>query len=195
MKFEIKGISGVMTGINNAVPVLIDSAGQLGTINSSRRYKEDIDNMARASDNLLSLRPVIFRYKKAIEDGDIPIQYGLIAEEVAKVFPALVVYNEHGEPETVKYHLLATLLLNELQKLRSEIQTLQQVIVDQATQVIVDQAAHLVSLVEQNRAHESEQERLVALEAKVAKLTALTALLTQSVTPVSEVQLASNYFL
>ncbi len=181
MKFEIKGISGVMTGINNAVPVLIDSAGQLGTINSSRRYKEDIDNMARASDNLLSLRPVIFRYKKAIEDGDIPIQYGLIAEEVAEVFPALVVYNEHGEPETVKYHLLATLLLNELQKQRSEIQTLQQ--------VTVDQAAHLVvSLVEQNRAHESEQERLVALEAKVAELT-------QSVTPVSEVQLASNYFL
>ncbi len=180
MKFEIKGISGVMTAINNAVPVLIDSAGQLGTINSSRRYKEDIDNMARASDNLLSLRPVIFRYKKAIEDGDIPIQYGLIAEEVAEVFPALVVYNEHGEPETVKYHLLATLLLNELQKQRSEIQTLQQ--------VTVDQAAHLVSLVEQNRAHESEQERLVALEAKVAELT-------QSVTPVSEVQPASNYFL
>ncbi len=180
MKFEIKGISGVMTAINNAVPVLIDSAGQLGTINSSRRYKEDIDNMARASDNLLSLRPVIFRYKKAIEDDDRPIQYGLLAEEVAEVFPSLVVYNEHGEPETVKYHLLATLLLNELQKLRSEIQTLQH--------VIVDQAAHLVSLVEQNRAHESEQERLVALEAKVAELT-------QSVTPVGEVQLASNNFL
>ncbi len=192
MKFEIKSISGVMTGINNAVPVLIDSAGQLGTINSSRRHKEDIDNMARASDNLLSLRPVIFRYKKAFEDGDVPIQYGLIAEEVAEVFPALVVYNEDGEPETIKYHLLATLLLNELQKQRSEFQTLQQVIVDQAAQVIVDQAAHLVSLVEQNRAHESEQERLVALEAKVAELTALTALLTQSVTPVNAVQLASN---
>ena len=178
MKFEIKGISGVMTAINNAVPVLIDSAGQLGTINSSRRYKEDIDNMARASDNLLSLRPVIFRYKKAIEDGDIPIQYGLIAEEVAEVFPALVVYNEHGEPETVKYHLLATLLLNELQKQRSEIQTLQH--------MTVDQAAHLVvSLVEQNRTHESEQERLVALEAKVAKLTAsLSALL-----PKADIQL------
>ena len=192
MNFEIKGISGVLTGINNAVPVLIDSAGQLGTINSSRRYKEDIDNMARASDNLLSLRPVIFRYKKAFEDGDRPIQYGLIAEEVAEVFPPLVVYNEDAEPETVKYHLLATLLLNELQNQRSEFQTLQQVIVDQAAQMIVDQAAYLVSLVEQNLAHESEQERLVALEAKVAELTALTAELTQSVTPVSEVQLASN---
>jgi hypothetical protein len=192
MNFEIKGISGVVTGINNDVPVLIDSAGQLGTINSSGRYEEDIDDMARASDNLLSLRPVTFRYKKAFEDGDRPIQYGLIAEEVAEVFPPLVVYNEDGEPETVKYHLLATLLLNELQKQRSKFQTLQQVIVDQAAQVIVDQAAHLVSLVEQNRAHESAQERLVALEAKVADLTALTALLTQSVTPVSEVQLASN---
>ncbi len=192
MNFEIKGISGVLTGINNAVPVLIDSAGQLGTINSSRRYKEDIDDMAQASDNLLSLRPVTFRYKKAFEDGDRPIQYGLIAEEVAEVFPPLVVYNEDAEPETVKYHLLATLLLNELQNQRSEFQTLQQVIVDQAAQMIVDQAAYLVSLVEQNRAHESAQEGLVALEAKVAELTALTALLTQSVTPVSEVQLASN---
>ena len=94
MKFEIKGISGVMTAINNAVPVLIDSAGQLGTINSSRRYKEDIDNMARASDNLLSLRPVIFRYKKAIEDGDIPIQYGLIAEEVAELTQSVTPVSE-----------------------------------------------------------------------------------------------------
>ncbi len=165
MKFEIKGISGVMTGIDNAVPVLINSAGQLGTIDSSQRYKEDIDDMGRASDIFLSLRPVTFRYKKAFEDG---------------------------EPETVKYHLLVTLLLNELQKQRSEFQTLQQVIVDQAAQVIVDQAAHLVSLSEQNRAHESEQERLIALEAKVAELTVLTALLTQSVTPISEIQLASN---
>ena len=141
MNFEIMGISGVMTGINNAAPVLIDNADQLGTIILSGRYKEDSDD---------------------------------------------------AEPETVKYHLLATLLLNELQKQRSEFQTLQQVIVDQAAQVIVDQAAHLVSLVEQNRAHESAQERLVALEAKVAELTALTASPTQSVTPVSEVQLALN---
>ena len=110
------GISGVMTGINDAVPVLIDSAGQLGTTNSSRRYKEDIEDMAGASDDLLSLRPVTFRYKNAFEDGDKPIQYGLIAEEVAEVFPDLVVHNEDSEAETVKYHLLATLLLNELQK-------------------------------------------------------------------------------
>ncbi len=65
-------------------------------------------------------------------------------------------------------------------------------IVDQAAQGIVDQAADLVSLVERNRAYESEQERLIALEAKVAELTALTELPTQPVTPVSEVQLASN---
>ncbi len=94
MKFEIKGISGVMTAINNAVPVLIDSAGQLGTINASRRYKEDIDDMARATDNLLRLRPVIFRNKKAIEDGDIPIQYGLIAEEVAELTQSVTPVSE-----------------------------------------------------------------------------------------------------
>jgi len=166
-------IAGI-TGVTDGVSVLIDSAGQLGTVSSSRRYKEDIEEMAGASDGLLSLRPVTFRYKKAFVDDDKPIQYGLIAEEVAEIFPDLVVYNEDGEPETVKYHLLATLLLNEFQKLE---------------QVTADQEAQLVSLVEQNRAYKSERERLVALEAKVAEL---TALLVQSVTPVSEVQLASN---
>ena len=122
----------------------------------------------------MRLRPVTFRYKKSIEDGDKPTQYGLIAEEVAEVFPDLVVYNKDGEPETVKYHLLATLLLNELQKQK---------------QVTADHEAKLLSLVEKNRADESGQERLAALEAKVAEL---TALLENSVTPVSEVQLAMN---
>ena len=112
------------TGIDDAVPVLVDSAGQLGTVSSSRRYKQDIEDMAGASESLLSLRPVTFRYKKTFKDGDKPIQYGLIAEEVAEVFPDLVVYTEDGEPETVKYHLLATLLLNELQKQGEELQVL-----------------------------------------------------------------------
>ena len=72
--------------------------------------------MAAASDRLLSLRPVTFRYKQAFVNGEKPIQFGLIAEEVAEVFPELVVYNEDGTAESVKYRLLSTLLLNELQK-------------------------------------------------------------------------------
>ena len=72
--------------------------------------------MGAASDRLLSLRPVTFRYKEAFADGEQPMQYGLIAEEVAEVFPELVVYADDGSPETVKYRLLSALLLNELQK-------------------------------------------------------------------------------
>ena len=83
---------------------------------SSERYKDDIHDMAEASTNLMRLRPVTFRYKEAYDAGDGELRYGLIAEEVAEVFPDLVGYNEDGEPETIKYHLLATLMLSELQK-------------------------------------------------------------------------------
>jgi len=73
--------------------------------------------MSDGSEALHQLRPVTFRYKQAYEDGQKPIQYGLIAEEVAEVFPELAVYNEDGQPETVKYQLLSSLLLNEFLKL------------------------------------------------------------------------------
>jgi len=117
-KTHIAGIRGVTTGKANAVPVMIDSNGQLGTISSSRRVKDDIQPMGSVSERLLDLRPVTFRYKQHYEDGSSPVQFGLVAEEVAQVFPELVVYGEGGEPETVSYHLLSTLLLNELQNER-----------------------------------------------------------------------------
>jgi len=67
------GVSGVNVG--SAVPVMIDSAtGQLGTISSSRRFKEDIHDMGDASEGLMRLRPVTFRYKKPFDDGSKPIQ-------------------------------------------------------------------------------------------------------------------------
>ena len=70
----------------------------------------------RASGRLLDLKPVTFRYKEARANGEKPLEYGLIAEDVAQVFPDLVAFNSQGEPETVKYRLLSSLLLNELQK-------------------------------------------------------------------------------
>ena len=118
----IAGIRGEATGNNDAVAVVIDSKGQLGTVSSSRRYKEDIRDMGSASDRLLRLRPVTFRYKKPFADGEKPIQYGLIAEEVAEVFPDLVAYGRDKRPETVKYQMLSSLLLNELQKEHAQIQ-------------------------------------------------------------------------
>jgi len=92
------------------------SVTPLGTVPSSRRYKEDINDMADASDGLMQLRPVTFRYRKPYEDGSKPIQYGLIAEEVAEVYPDLVARSADRQVESVRYQLLDLMLLNELQK-------------------------------------------------------------------------------
>jgi hypothetical protein len=112
----ISGVRGVQTGLSNAVPVLIDGNWQLGTVNSSRRYKEDIQDMSEASSGLLRLRPVTFRYKKPYADGSKPLDYGLIAEEVEEVYPDLVVNDAEGQVQTVQYQKLTPMLLNEVQK-------------------------------------------------------------------------------
>jgi hypothetical protein len=120
----LAGVRGVTTNVADAIPVLVDSSGQLGTISSSRRFKEEIRDMGELSERLLALRPVVFRYKPEVQSGERPLEYGLIAEEVAEVFPELVVRDEEGQPFTVKYHLLSSMLLNELQKTREELQGL-----------------------------------------------------------------------
>ena len=114
--FFAAGIRGITTGANNAVNVVVDSNGQLGTISSSRRFKEDIQDMGDASSGLMRLRPVTFHYKQPYEDGSKPIDYGLIAEEVAEVYPDLAVKGADGQIETVQYQKLVPMLLNELQK-------------------------------------------------------------------------------
>jgi hypothetical protein len=111
----IAGIYGSSTSLAN-VPVVVDSNGNLGTVSSSRRYKEDINDMGDASDGLMHLRPVTFKYRKTYEDGSKPVQYGLIAEEVAEVYPDLVARSADGQVESVRYQLLDPMLLNELQK-------------------------------------------------------------------------------
>jgi len=98
------------------VPVLINPSGYMGTMTSSRRFKEDIRDMAEASEGLRHLRPVTFRYTAEHAPGERPRQYGLIAEEVAEVYPDLVVYTPTGEVETVQYHQLPVMLLNEFQQ-------------------------------------------------------------------------------
>lgn len=114
--FFVAGVRGITPGNSDFVPVVIDSNGQLGTVSSSRRFKEDIENMNAASDDLMRLRPVTFRYKKPFSNGSKPLQYGLIAEEVADVYPDLVTRSADGLIETVKYQVLDSMLLNELQK-------------------------------------------------------------------------------
>ncbi|MBV8359915.1 MAG: tail fiber domain-containing protein, partial [Deltaproteobacteria bacterium] len=109
-KTYIAGISGTaMTGAD----VVVSSGGQLGVLASSARYKRNIRTMGGASDGLMKLRPVTFRYKS---DPGGTLQYGLVAEEVARVYPELVVRGTDGKVESVRYLELTGLLLNELQK-------------------------------------------------------------------------------
>ena len=121
--FFAAGVRGITTGNSNAIPVVIDYDGQLGTVSSSRRLKEDIHDMGDTSSGLLRLRPVTFRYRKPFADGSKPIEYGLIAEEVAEVYPDLVAHSADGQIETVKYQVLDSMLLNELQKEDQQVQS------------------------------------------------------------------------
>jgi hypothetical protein len=117
----VAGVRNASTGNNNAIPVVIDSGGQLGTMSSSRRTKFDIADLAApVSAALQRLRPVQFRYLQAFTDGSTPVQYGLIAEEVQDVLPELVALDDRGEPASVKYHVLPALLLAEVQRLERE---------------------------------------------------------------------------
>ena len=158
-KTLIAGIRGITTGAANAIPVVIDSNGQLGTVSSSIRFKEDVHDMADVSRRLLQLRPVTFRYTQAYRDGAKPIQYGLIAEEVAEVFPELAVRGADGQVETVHYETLNVLLLNELQK--------QQAHLDEQAREQQKQQAHLD---EQSEKQQKQARRIEALEQKLDEL-------------------------
>ena len=96
--------------------VVVDDNGQLGTVASSERFKKDIATMDKASEAVLSLWPVTFHYKS--DAKDMP-QFGLIAEEVAKVNPDLVVRDKGGKPYTVRYDQVNAMLLNEFLKRRT----------------------------------------------------------------------------
>jgi hypothetical protein len=109
----IGNIRNVTTQNANALPVVIDGAGQLGTDSSSQRFKHDIKPMGKASEALLALEPVTFHYKS---DSTNTPQFGLIAEEVAQVNPDLVVRDDNGEIYTVRYEAVNAMLLNEFLK-------------------------------------------------------------------------------
>jgi hypothetical protein len=130
----IAGIYGVPTGLPGTA-VFVDANGQLGTVSSSARFKFDVQDMGDASSDLMKLRPVTFRYKQAQEDGSHPLQYGLVAEEVAEVNPGLVQFDKDGQPQTVLYHVLPALLLNEVQKEHQKIEDQQKLIQAQQEQL------------------------------------------------------------
>jgi hypothetical protein len=106
------------------IPVLINSNNKLGTTTSSKRFKEDITPMDKVSEALFSLEPVTFRYKKEIDPTGTP-QLGLVAEEVEKVSPALVVRDKEGKPYSVRYDQVNAMLLNEFLKEHRKVQELE----------------------------------------------------------------------
>ena len=144
----IAGISGTaMTGAD----VVVSSTGRLGVLPSSARYKKDIESLSN-SQGLWQLRPVSFRYKQEPSEK----QYGLIAEEVAKVYPELVVRGDKGEIESVQYRELIPLMLNEMQHQQVTMQHQQTALTELKTQNQMLRAA----LAEHNSALEARLERL-----------------------------------
>jgi hypothetical protein len=115
----IAGISGAT--VARGVPVVIDADGHLGVKRSSARFKEAIKPMDKASEAILALKPVTFRYKKDLDPKATP-QFGLVAEEVAKVDPDLVARDAAGNPFTVRYDEVNAMLLNEFLKQHRQVQ-------------------------------------------------------------------------
>jgi hypothetical protein len=118
----ISNVWGVTTQSGNTAPVVVSEGGQLGVVASSERFKKDIAGMKDASSVLLALRPVTFHYKSDAKDTP---QFGLIAEEVAKVNPALVLRDQEGKPFTVRYDAVNAMLLNEFLKEHQKVEKLE----------------------------------------------------------------------
>src|SRR5205085_4517702 len=108
----IAGISGVVVSGSR---VVVNASGQLGVAASSARFKDEIKPMDKASEAILALKPVTFRYKHELDPDGIP-QFGLVAEQVEKVNPDLVVRGEDGKVTTVRYEAVNAMLLNEFLK-------------------------------------------------------------------------------
>jgi hypothetical protein len=118
----IAGIRGVT--VPSGVGVIVGSNNQLGTVQSSKRFKEAIKPMDKESEAILALKPVTFRYKKELDPDKIP-QFGLIAEEVEKVNPGLVARDEEGKIMSVRYEAVNAMLLNEFLKEHQKVQGLE----------------------------------------------------------------------
>ena len=118
----VAGISGVT--VAGGVGVIINTQGKLGTVVSSARFKDAIKPMDKASEAILALKPVTFRYKHELDPEGIP-QFGLVAEQVEKVNPDLVARDEEGKAYTVRYEAVNAMLLNEFLKEHRKVEELE----------------------------------------------------------------------
>jgi hypothetical protein len=130
---SIQGIFGA--GCNGSlVPVYVDNTGKLGVGVSSERFKVDVRDLGKRSRRLHDLRPVTFKYKPE-QDPSGMLQYGLIAEEVEKVYPELVAYDRDGRALTVKYQFIPIMLLQEMQEQHRQIESQRRVLREQSREL------------------------------------------------------------
>ena len=160
----IGNIRSVTTHNANAIPVLIDSAGQLGTASSSARFKTDIKCMNNASEAILALKPVTFHYKS---DTSSTPQFGLIAEEVANVNPDLVVRDGNGEIYTVRYDAVNAMLLNEFLKEHRKVEEQQAAITELKAVVEQQQKEFQAAIADQRKQFEA---RLKQQDARIQRI-------------------------
>ncbi len=148
----VAGVSGIV--VAGGQTVVVNSSGQLGVTGSSARFKEAIQPMDDKSESILSLRPVSFRYKKALDPKGAP-QFGLIAEDVAKIDPDLVVTDNDGKPFSVRYQEVNAMLLNEF--LKEHRRVTEQDEVSKQCAVTIDQHSATINELHQILAHEQSQ--------------------------------------
>jgi trimeric autotransporter adhesin len=152
----IAGISGQAV---SGSPVYVNAGGQLGVLPSSERFKEDIKPMDNASEVILNVEPVTFRYKKEIDPGAVA-QFGLVAEKLARVNPDLVERDREGKPFTVRYDAVNTMLLNEFLKEHRRVRDLECAL-DQLTTRLKEQDVKVQKMSEQLTAAGVGAERIV----------------------------------
>jgi predicted ribosome quality control (RQC) complex YloA/Tae2 family protein len=151
----IGNIFGVTTQSGTTAPVIVSNTGQLGTVASSERFKKDIATMDRASEDILSLRPVTFHYKTDTKGTP---QFGLIAEEVAKVNPAMVLPDKEGKPYTVRCEAVNAMLLNEFLEAHCKMEE-QQEHIDALEAQFKQQAALIQRVSDKVELNESKRQR------------------------------------
>ena len=151
----IGNVWGVTTQSGNTAPVVVSDGGQLGVVASSERFKKDIAGMKDASSVLLALRPVTFHYKSDAKDTP---QFGLIAEEVAKVNPALVLRDQEGKPFTVRYDAVNAMLLNEFLKEHRKVQE-QEARITQLNSTVEKQQATIAQQQKDSQSTAAEQQK------------------------------------
>ena len=157
-------IKNIYSSVASGRAVYINSDSKIGTLVSSRRFKEEIKPMDEASEAILALKPVTFRYKKEIEPNS-SIMFGLIAEDVEKIDPDLVTRNEKGEAETVRYEAVNAMLLNEFLKEHRKVEQQEATITNLKSAMVQQRKAFETGLAKQ-------QKQVEALTTGLQKVTA-----------------------